>query len=546
MRDTTGTAPLAPMEVPTSTGRRNGSWRWVEAAQRPEVVAAVEPRARARARSVLVALAAHADERGHCWPSREALRSRTDLAPRTITRALADLEDAGLIRRHRDHRQDGTLTSYRYRLAIPTGPSESPRQPRATSAAVEAPSESDIASHTPLRGQITPQATSVDNPRATSAAVEAPSESDIASHTPLRGQITPQATSGQPPAKLAAQELPKNQELNPTPPLVPPGAAERHPDAEPVEAEDGRARVSRSEQAHQGAALDGAIRARLPGHLARSIPRTHAKLREAEAEASHRAADAGVSPERVAAHVVGGLDDAKDPGALLAYRLRQLDPATLVEVARHEASTRGQRAENVQRLIATYDADGAEVPADLAAEARALGIAVANPAPTHEPRWTPCPPDVRAAILRTLGKLDERERVLTEHPTPARLDHLTSPTPTPAEPVEVVEPAALVEPDPEPVEVVAADRAERVPASPEVAAYAARLATLGEQLGAGLGGHPTLGHLAAWPSSGLARQVEDMHTAAYLWVADLYADPDALDHLDALRRGEATDAAVLT
>ena len=562
MRDTNGTAPLATMEAPTSTGRRNTSWRWLEAAQRPGALDAVPDAHRRRARAVLVALASHADERGACWPSLATIGQASSLAPKTVSRALGDLEDAGLITRRRDNRPDGTLTSYRYRLTIPTdrpervSPGQSQRTPADTSQRTPADTrprvsearKSETGSHTPLRGQIAPGDTVSPGPEDTVSAGdrghEPPETAYSVSHTPLRGQIAPGDTSAQPGDTVSAQELPKN--LNPYPPLETPPTRSAEPEPRPVEGEDGRARVSRSEQAQRGAALDAAIRSRLPGHLARSIPRTHAKLRAATAEATYRAEDAGVSVERVAAHVVGGLGDAKDPGALLAYRLTQLDPATLREVARHEAGTRDARAANVEVLVRTYAAEGVPLTADLAREARALGLDVAEPEPVREPRWTSCPPEVRRDIRASLGKLDARAREVTPTADPSPLADLApAPAPTQPEPVEVV---ALVEhdPEPEPVEVVAAARPERVPASPEVAAYAARLATLGERLAAGLGDHPTLHRLAAWPSSGLARKVEDGGTALYLWVADLHADPDALDQLDALRRGEATDAAVLT
>lgn len=64
-----------------------------------------------RAKIVLLSLADHVNERGYCWPSQHRLAVLTDLATKTVGRALKDLEDRKLIRRVQRSHDDGGRTS---------------------------------------------------------------------------------------------------------------------------------------------------------------------------------------------------------------------------------------------------------------------------------------------------------------------------------------------------------------------------------------------------------------------------------------------------
>lgn len=70
------------------------------------------------AKPVLVALADMADEASTCFPGQDRLAYMTGLSPRTVRRALDDLEAAGLITRTRRHDTRGVRSSDRYRLSV--------------------------------------------------------------------------------------------------------------------------------------------------------------------------------------------------------------------------------------------------------------------------------------------------------------------------------------------------------------------------------------------------------------------------------------------
>jgi DNA-binding transcriptional ArsR family regulator len=70
---------------------------------------------------VLLALADFADDRHVAWPSIASLSSIAEASPRTIQRALSDLEELGLIERVGRHRHDGAQTSNRFLLRVEGG-----------------------------------------------------------------------------------------------------------------------------------------------------------------------------------------------------------------------------------------------------------------------------------------------------------------------------------------------------------------------------------------------------------------------------------------
>ena len=70
---------------------------------------------------VLIAVADHADHEGKCFPSVSHLVNKTSLTRRTIFRALAELEQAGLIARVKRQRPNGSLTSTEYELLLEGG-----------------------------------------------------------------------------------------------------------------------------------------------------------------------------------------------------------------------------------------------------------------------------------------------------------------------------------------------------------------------------------------------------------------------------------------
>ena len=73
------------------------------------------------AKFVLVALADMADEEHSCFPGQAKLAAMTGQGERTVRRQLAELEEAGYIKRERRFGARGFRTSDRYMLPIPTG-----------------------------------------------------------------------------------------------------------------------------------------------------------------------------------------------------------------------------------------------------------------------------------------------------------------------------------------------------------------------------------------------------------------------------------------
>ena len=66
-----------------------------------------------RARTVYMYLRDRAGG-GSCWPGIKTIAHDLRLSPRTVQRALNDLERAGYIQRQRRHRENGSCTSNLY------------------------------------------------------------------------------------------------------------------------------------------------------------------------------------------------------------------------------------------------------------------------------------------------------------------------------------------------------------------------------------------------------------------------------------------------
>ena len=71
-----------------------------------------------REKAVYIYLRDRADASGVCWPGIKTIARELELSPRTVQRALGDLEHAGLVEKHQRHRKNGSLTSNLYRLKM--------------------------------------------------------------------------------------------------------------------------------------------------------------------------------------------------------------------------------------------------------------------------------------------------------------------------------------------------------------------------------------------------------------------------------------------
>jgi len=69
-----------------------------------------------RARAVYMYLKDHVDSQGQCWPGIRTISVELGLSRSTVKRALDDLCKAGLISKEFRWRENGSLTSNRYRL----------------------------------------------------------------------------------------------------------------------------------------------------------------------------------------------------------------------------------------------------------------------------------------------------------------------------------------------------------------------------------------------------------------------------------------------
>lgn len=75
----------------------------------------------ATSKAILLVLANYADIHGVCWPSFENVAKRAECSVSSVQRAVAAMEEKGLLQRSRLRRQDGQLGAYRIILAMPLG-----------------------------------------------------------------------------------------------------------------------------------------------------------------------------------------------------------------------------------------------------------------------------------------------------------------------------------------------------------------------------------------------------------------------------------------
>ena len=70
---------------------------------------------------ILIALADHADDTGHCWPGTKGIAEKCGVSRRTVVASVSRLTEAGLIVCESRHRKDGSQTSNEYFLQIHRG-----------------------------------------------------------------------------------------------------------------------------------------------------------------------------------------------------------------------------------------------------------------------------------------------------------------------------------------------------------------------------------------------------------------------------------------
>ena len=73
-----------------------------------------------RARAVYMYLRDRAGG-GSCWPGVKTIACDLHLSPRTVQRALNDLERAGYVQRQRRYRENGSCTSNLYIIKMDSG-----------------------------------------------------------------------------------------------------------------------------------------------------------------------------------------------------------------------------------------------------------------------------------------------------------------------------------------------------------------------------------------------------------------------------------------
>jgi Helix-turn-helix domain len=81
---------------------------------------------------LLLALANHANQHGHCWPSQAALADCTELSMDSIQRHSRELHSAGLLTMSKQPRAKGQWPTLEYRLNIPTEPQPAVGSPTPT------------------------------------------------------------------------------------------------------------------------------------------------------------------------------------------------------------------------------------------------------------------------------------------------------------------------------------------------------------------------------------------------------------------------------
>ena len=86
------------------------AWAWEQKQYKP------------RERMTLLALVQHIDADNKCWPRIKRLAEEAGLSPRSVAEALSILEADGVIRREHRQREDHSLASNMYFVAVPTAP----------------------------------------------------------------------------------------------------------------------------------------------------------------------------------------------------------------------------------------------------------------------------------------------------------------------------------------------------------------------------------------------------------------------------------------
>ena len=69
-----------------------------------------------RAKAVYIYLRDRSNKEGTCWPGVKTIAKELKLSPRTVQRAIRDLENSGLVIRQARYRENGSHTSNLYVL----------------------------------------------------------------------------------------------------------------------------------------------------------------------------------------------------------------------------------------------------------------------------------------------------------------------------------------------------------------------------------------------------------------------------------------------
>lgn len=104
------------------------------------------------AKSVLVAIAEFANEKGECWASQDTLAEMCDMEPRTVRTQLAHLEKLGFIERTERRRKDGTRSSDVLVLQAPADRLKPPTRQRPAQPETDQPENFSAGDHQPENG----------------------------------------------------------------------------------------------------------------------------------------------------------------------------------------------------------------------------------------------------------------------------------------------------------------------------------------------------------------------------------------------------------
>ena len=183
----------------------------------------------AKRKAVLNALALFADRMTwECWPSFALIAQYTEIAERTVSRAVAELERDGFIARDRIRRRDGSLGGWRFRLNPQGVETVIPGRPGAAEGEDEEAEEA-------LAGDGEPQANLAGGDLDAGERLRNDPQDLEGDHPPTRpgGETTTVVKLASPPATGGgSKELPLGTTTSPLPPSLPGAGAACLPDGQ--------------------------------------------------------------------------------------------------------------------------------------------------------------------------------------------------------------------------------------------------------------------------------------------------------------------------